>query len=59
MLEREQQLAAQHLALLLIYCPVGLLRVTNDTAGGPGVPQGQEGQGHIVWGVLQPRWQLA
>lgn len=31
---------------------VGLLRATNHTAGGPGVPQGQEGQGHIVWGVL-------
>lgn len=31
---------------------VGLLRATKDTAGGPGVPQGQEGQGHIVWGVL-------
>lgn len=59
MLEREQQLDAQHLALLLIYSPLcthrqqhmGLVRATS-------VPQGQERQGHIFWGVLQPCWQL-
>lgn len=64
--EREQQLAAQHLALLLIYSPLcthgqqhmGLVRATNGTAHGSGVPQGQERQGHIFWGVLQPCWQL-